>query len=89
MAGGGRRQRNLLAIPKEARVQQCILGKQVNAPDYEAWRPALIAFCERECPWASMTLENLRLGRPLSDDNRRTIEALILAAEQSPERLAA
>jgi hypothetical protein len=57
--------------------------------DYEAWRPALIAFYERECPWASMTLENLRRGEPLTNENRRTIEALIVAGERAPERLAA
>lgn len=50
--------------------------------DYEAWRPALIAFLEHDSPWMAMTLSDLRKGFPLTDDNRRMIEALILAGER-------
>lgn len=46
------------------------------ARDYELWRPALIAFLEADSPWMTQSLESLRRGDPLSDDNRRTIQAL-------------
>jgi hypothetical protein len=45
-------------------------------PDYEAWRPALIAFYWRESPWMLQKLENLERGYPLSDDDRRVIDGL-------------
>lgn len=44
--------------------------------DYEAWRPALIAFIERESPWMVQTLESLRRGDRLTAENKRQIEAL-------------
>ena len=42
----------------------------------------MIAFIERESPWMTQTLENLRRGDPLTSDNRRTIEALVVAGER-------
>jgi hypothetical protein len=47
--------------------------------DYEAWRPALIAFYRHESPWMTQKLENLRRGDPLTTDDRHVIDGLIAA----------
>lgn len=54
-------------------------------PDYEAWREALIAFYEAESPYLPQRAKNLRMGFPLSNDDRRTIEGLIVAGERTPK----
>jgi gluconate kinase len=46
--------------------------------NYEAWRPALIAFYESDSPWMRQKLENLRRGDPLTDEDKRTIDGLAL-----------
>lgn len=53
----------------------------MNAPDYEAWRQALIAFYREEGGWNPQTIENLRLGRPMTDLDKRTIRALSAAQQ--------
>ena len=57
--------------------------------DYGAWRPALIAFYQRESPWMSETIAGLKRGDPLTADNRRVIDGLIAASEHLPMREAA
>jgi hypothetical protein len=47
--------------------------------DYEAWRPALIAFYRHESPWMRQKLENLERGDPLTTDDRHVIDGLIAA----------
>jgi hypothetical protein len=47
--------------------------------DYEAWRPALIAFLKKDSPWMVQKLANLKRGDPLTFEDRRIIETLILA----------
>jgi len=47
--------------------------------DYEAWRPALIAFYRHESPWMVQKLANLENGYPLSIDDRHVIDGLIAA----------
>jgi hypothetical protein len=49
--------------------------------DYEAWRPALLAFYQAESPWMAQTIESLRKGWPLTEDNRRVIRALMAVRE--------
>lgn len=49
-------------------------------PDYEAWRPALIAFYRAQGPWF-MTIEQLERGSPLSADNKHDIDGLMAAFE--------
>ena len=44
--------------------------------DYEAFRPALIAFYEHESPWMVQKLENLRRGDPLTIDDKHVIDGL-------------
>lgn len=45
--------------------------------DYEAWRPALIAFYRAESPWMTQKLENLRRGDPLTTDDCHVIDGLM------------
>lgn len=54
--------------------------------DYEAWRPALIAFLREDSPWMIQKLANLKRGDPLTNEDRRMIESLILAGERAPKR---
>lgn len=44
--------------------------------DRELDRQMLIAFYKRESPWMAQTLEDLRLGYPLTQDNLRVLAAL-------------
>ncbi len=53
-------------------------------PDYEAWRPALIAFYQAECSFQSA--ENVKRGEPLTNSDRRMIDCLIVAGERMPKR---
>jgi hypothetical protein len=55
------------------------------SPDYEAWRPALIAFFRADSPWMAQKRENLERGDPLTNEDRRTIDALIVAGERVPD----
>jgi len=50
-------------------------------PDYEAWRPALIAFYRADSPWMAQKLSNLRNGHPLTDDDRLVIDGLMAAVK--------
>lgn len=50
--------------------------------DYEAWRPALIAFYEHD--ELKQKAANLKNGTPLDYLDRRAIEALVAAAELIP-----
>jgi hypothetical protein len=51
--------------------------------NYEAWRPALIAFYRADCWFQSAdNLEKLRM--PLTLDDKRQIDALKAAAERMP-----
>lgn len=59
----------------------------MNARDYEAWRPALIAFYERD--ELRQKAANLKNGDALDYLDRRAIEALAAAAELLPMRAAA
>ncbi len=63
------------------------LGPAGECHGYEAWRPALIAFYERDC--LAQKAENLRRGCPLDYLDERAIDALKAAAELIPERKAA
>lgn len=46
----------------------------MNAPDYETWRPALIAFYEGDClPTKAQLIRN---GAPLDYLDKRAIDAL-------------
>jgi hypothetical protein len=56
-------------------------------PDYESWRPALAAFYRAEAFYQSA--ENVERGDPLTNSDRRTIDALIIAGERAPQKLAA
>jgi hypothetical protein len=56
-------------------------------PDYEAWRSALAAFYRAEA--FPQSAENVERGDRLTNADRRTIEALIIAGERSPVRKAA
>ena len=56
--------------------------------DYEAWRPALIAFYRAQGPWF-MTIEELERGCPLSTDNKHDIDGLVAASELIPMKAAA
>lgn len=47
--------------------------------DYEQWRPALIAFVQKDSPWMTQKLENLERGDPLTIDDRHVIDGLIAA----------
>lgn len=47
---------------------------EIHARDYEAWRPALVAFYRADCWFQSA--ENLERGGQLSEDNKRHIRAL-------------
>lgn len=49
------------------------------ATDYEAWRPALIAFYQAESPWMSQKLQNLRRGDAMTGDDKHVIDGLIAA----------
>ena len=51
----------------------------MNALDYEAWRPALLAFYWHESPWMRQKLENLERNEPLSADDKRVIDGLVAA----------
>jgi len=53
----------------------------MNGADYEAWRLALIAFHEAESPYMTQTLANLRAGLPLTEENKRTVRAIIAAMD--------
>jgi hypothetical protein len=44
--------------------------------DFEQWRPALIAFVQKDSPWMTQKLENLRRGDPLTQEDYHTIKAL-------------
>lgn len=52
--------------------------------DYEAWRPALIAFYRHDGPWFQ-TIENLKRGDPLTAENKRVIDALKAALNEVRE----
>jgi hypothetical protein len=54
----------------------------VKQLDYEAWRPALIAFYERD--ELRQKALNLKNGVPLDYLDRRTIEALRAALDAAP-----
>lgn len=54
------------------------------SPNYEAWRPALIAFYRVDSPWMTQKRENLNRGDPLTNEDRRIIDALIVAGERAP-----
>lgn len=56
--------------------------------NYEAWRAALIAFYETESPWMTQKLENLNRGDPMTFEDRRIIDALIVAGERAPRKAA-
>jgi hypothetical protein len=56
--------------------------------DYEAWRPALIAFYRAQGPWF-MTIEQLERGAPLTTDNKHDIDGLVAAMTLIPMRQAA
>lgn len=56
--------------------------------NYEVWRPALIAFYETESPWMTQKLENLNRGDPMTFEDRRIIDALIVAGERAPRKAA-
>lgn len=58
------------------------------ATDYEAWRPALIAFYRAQGPWY-MTIEELERGSPLTTDNKHDIDGLVAALALVSERVAA
>ena len=47
---------------------------------YEAWRPALIAFCERD--ELRQMADNLRRGQPLGYIEKRMIDALRAAFQE-------
>jgi hypothetical protein len=49
--------------------------------DYEAWRPALIAFYWKDSPWMRQKLESLERGCPLTDYDKTVIDEL--AAERA------
>jgi hypothetical protein len=55
--------------------------------DYEVWRPALIAFYERD--ELRQKARSLRNGAPFDYLDRRSIEALAAAFERIPMRDAA
>lgn len=48
--------------------------------NYETYRPDLIAFYRADCAFQSA--ENVKRGEPLTNGDRRAIEALILAGER-------
>jgi hypothetical protein len=50
--------------------------------NYEAWRPALIAFYTAD-GW-NISAEHLRLGAPMSVQDKRVIEALMAAQQLVP-----
>lgn len=52
-------------------------------PDYEAWRPALVAFYKADCCFQSAM--NVKNGMPLTIGDKRVIDALILAGEKMPK----
>lgn len=52
--------------------------------NYESMRPALIAFYKAEAMFQSA--ENVKRGEPLTNGDRRVIEALIVAGERMPKR---
>lgn len=55
--------------------------------NYEAWRPALIAFYKAEAMFQSA--ENVKRGEPLTNGDRRMIETLIVAGGRMPKAKAA
>jgi hypothetical protein len=57
------------------------------SPDYEAWRPALVAFYRADAWFQSA--ENVERGFPLTNADRRIIDALIVAGERAPLKRAA
>lgn len=57
----------------------------MNEIDYEAWRPALIAFYRHESPWMAETLASLKRGDPFTPDNRRVVAGLVAADEAKRE----
>jgi hypothetical protein len=52
-------------------------------PDYEAWRPALVAFYRADGWFQSA--ENAERGSQLTNEDRRIIDALIVAGERAPK----
>jgi hypothetical protein len=52
--------------------------------DYEAWRPALIAFYRAQGPWFQ-SVRNLEAGWPLTSENKHDIDGLIAAMEAMRE----
>lgn len=59
-------------------------GKR-TLPDYEAYRPALLAFYKVDSPWMFQKLKNLEHGDPLTFEDRRIIDGLIVAGERMPK----
>ena len=53
--------------------------RPMNALDYEAWRPALIAFYWHESPWMRQKLENLERNEPLTAEDKHVIDGLVAA----------
>ena len=49
--------------------------------NYEAWRPALIAFYEAEGGHMPQTLESLRWGGTLTEENKRIIRGIVAAQD--------
>lgn len=59
----------------------------MSADFYEEWRPALIAFYEAEGGHMPQTLESLRWGAPLTEENKRIVNGIIAAQEAMQPRL--
>jgi hypothetical protein len=53
--------------------------------DYEAWRPALIAFYRADCWFQSA--ENVERGGPLTAEDKRLIAVLRAVVPLAPEPL--
>ncbi len=54
--------------------------------EHEVWRPALIAYCERDC--LTERAAGLRRGEPMDYIDHRMIDALKAAAERMPAAIA-
>lgn len=54
---------------------------------YEPWRPALIAFLEAEGHQMANSLERLRRGDPMTEDNYRIIRGIIAAQDAMQPQL--
>lgn len=61
-----------------------------DAIDFDAWRPALIAFLQVESPWMHRTLTNLsNPDMPLTIAQKWTVVALVEAFKNAPPILVA